>query len=55
MPYTFEQLPNILKKKLYKKVSSLISYENNERRNFFPTQTRSEILFDLEYTCHEEL
>ena len=50
------QLPNILKKKLYmKKVNSLISYENNQRTNFFSTQARSEILFDLESTCHEEL
>ena len=52
----FEQLPNILKKKLYvKKVISLISYENNEKINFFPTQTRSKIIFNLESTCDEEL
>ena len=50
-----------------KKVNSIISYENNERMNFFSTQARSEInfdsesrfheeiLFDLESTCHEEL
>ena len=38
-----------------KKVNSLISYENNERTNFFSTQARSEILFDLESTCHVEL
>ena len=45
----FEQFSNIFKKKLYvKKVISLISYENNERMNFFPTQARSKILFDLE-------
>ena len=38
-----------------KKVNSLISYENNERMNFFPTQTRSKIIFNLESTCHEKL
>ena len=43
-------------KKLYKKkVNSLISYGNNERTNFSPTQARSENLFDLEFTCHVEL
>ena len=35
-----------------KKVNSLISHENNERRNF-STQARSKILFDLESECHE--
>ena len=49
----FEQLPNILKIAIYKKVNSLISYKNNERTNFSSTQDRSEILFDLESTCHE--
>ena len=51
----FEQLPIILKKLDMKKQNSLVSYENNERMNFFPTQTRSKINFDLESTCHEEL
>ena len=52
----FEQLPNILKKKLYmKKVNSLISFENNERTNFSSTQARLDILFDSESACHEEL
>ena len=51
----FEQLPNILKIAIYKKVNSLISYDNNERTNFSSTQATSEILFDLESKCHEEL
>ena len=38
-----------------KKVNSLISYENIERTNFFSTQARSEILYDLEFTYPEEL
>ena len=38
-----------------KKANSFISYENNERANFFSTQARSEILFDLETTYNEEL
>ena len=38
-----------------KKVNSLISYGINETTNLFSTQARSEILFDLESTCHEEL
>ena len=38
-----------------KKVNSLVSYGNNERTNFFPTQARSEILFDLESTYDEGL
>ena len=34
--FWFEQLPNILKKKLYvKKVNSLFSYGNNVRKKFF--------------------
>ena len=41
--------------KLYvKKVNSFISYENNERTNFFSTQANSEILFDFVSKCHEE-
>ena len=51
----FEQLPNILKKLYMKQKNSLISFENNERMNFFPTQTRSKITFNLESTCHEKL
>ena len=51
----FEQLPNILKKLYMKQVNSLISYDNNERTNFSSTQARSEIIFGLESTCHEEL
>ena len=42
----FAQLSNILKIAIYKKVNSLISYENNERTNFSSTQARLEILFD---------
>ena len=38
-----------------KKVNSIISYENNERMNFFSTQARSEINFDSESRCHEEI
>ena len=38
-----------------KKLNSLISNENNERTNFFSTQAGSEIVFDLESTCHVEL
>ena len=49
-------LPWRFEKKLYvKKVISLISYENSERKNFFSTQARSEILFDFKFKCHEEL
>ena len=51
----FEQLPNLLKKTIYEKVNSLVSYDNNERTNFSSPQARSETLFDLESTCHEEL
>ena len=50
----FEQLPNTLKKLYMKKVKSLISYDNNERTNCSSTQARSEIIFGLESTCHEE-
>ena len=50
----FEQLPNILKKLYMKKVKLLISYDNNERTNCSSTQARSEIIFGLESTCHEE-
>ena len=42
----FEQLPNLLKKTIYEKVKSLISYENNENTNVCSTQARLEILFD---------
>ena len=44
-----------VKKATCEKVNSLISYGNNERTNFFSTQARPEILFDLESTCHVEL
>ena len=52
----FEDLLDVSKLAIFeKKVNSLISYESNERMNFFSTQARSEILFDLESTCHVEL
>ena len=51
----FGNFCNILKKAIYEKLNSLISYENNGRMNFSSTQARAEILFDLESTCHEEL
>ena len=38
-----------------RKVNSLISYENNERTNFFSTQARPEILFDQESRSHEKV
>ena len=50
----FEHFPNVLKKAIYEK-KLLISHENNERMNFFPTQATSKNIFDLESTCHEEL
>ena len=37
------------------KENSLISYQNNEKTNFFSMQARSEIHFDSESTCDEEL
>ena len=37
-----------------KKANSFISFENNERANFFSTQAGSEILFDLKNTNHHE-
>ena len=53
------QLPNILKKAIYmKKVNSLIRLlrtKKTRERFHFSTQPRSEILFDLDYTCQEEL
>ena len=52
----FEQLLDVSKLAIFEKnVNSLISYEKNERTNSFSTQARSEILFDLESTCHVEL
>ena len=52
----FEDLLDVSKLAIFeKKVNSLISYESNERMNFFSTQARSEILFDLESTCNVEL
>ena len=48
-PWRFEE-------KLYvEKVNPLISYENNERTNFFSTQARSETFSILESSCYEEL
>ena len=43
------------KRKRSEKKYSLISYENNERMNFFSMQAKSEIPFDLDSTCHVEL
>ena len=52
---SFGQLPNILKKAIYEK--SIFSYfvQKQSENEIFSTQPKSEILFDLESTCHEQL
>ena len=50
----FGQLPNILKKAVYEK-SKFAYFERKRETNFFSTQARSKILFDLESTFHVEL
>ena len=51
----FEQLLDVLKLAVFVKYNSLISYENNERTNFFSMEARSKILFDSESRCNEEV
>ena len=53
---SFGQLPNILKKKaIYEKSKFAYFVRKQRETNFFSTQARSEILFELETTCHVEL
>ena len=52
---SFEQFLDVLKKAIYEK-SKFASFVRKQRENeLFPTQPRSEILFDLESKCHVEL
>ena len=51
----FGQLPNILKKDIYEKSKFSYFVRKQSENEIFSTQPRSEILFDLESTCHEEL
>ena len=52
----FEQLLDVSKLAIFEKKSKFAYFVRKQRQtNFFSTQARSEILFDLESTCHEEL
>ena len=52
---SFGQLPNILKKAIYEKSKFAYFVRKQPENEIFSTQSRSEILFDLESTGHEEL
>ena len=52
----FEQLTNILKKaKSEKSKFAYFVRKHLEKELFFSSQPRSEVLFELESACHEEL
>ena len=52
---SFGQLPNILKKAICEKIKFAYFVRKQRENDFFSTQARSEILLDLESTCHVEL